>query len=40
MEKNFKSANRAQTGQILRAQEQKCVPRSTGMGIKKGLAIG
>ena len=33
------SANRAHKGQKVRAREQKCVPRSTGMGIKKGLPI-
>ena len=37
LEKKSMSANRAQTWQTVRAREQKCVPRSTGMGIKKGL---
>ena len=33
------SANRAHKWKKVRAREQKCVPRSTGMGIKKGLCM-
>ena len=37
--KNAMSANRAHKWQKVRAREQKCVPRSTGMGMKKVQAI-